>query len=463
MNTRRKSRLVVSGLAVLAMLATTAACSSPAPSTPKETVDPKAPVTITIGGEPPTEQAESRQAYLDAIKVFMDAHPNITVQPTEISWNVTTFPAMVAGGTLPTTMTVAVTDVLPLASRGQIANLTNYVKGDTVLDGLNPAVANLVRNAKGETFGIPVSAWCVGLVYNRALFVQAGLDPNKPPTTWEQVREYAKQISEKTGQAGFMSQTRENVGGFLLSSLSYAFGSELEKTDGDKTTATINQSATKDALTMLQQMRWTDNSLGSNFLINVIDILNEFGAGHVGMMVTGADNYPDLVINRGLPPADYGLTVLPQVKGGIGALGGGSVAIVSPTATPNQIAAAIEWNKYYYLGNYLNQDQAVTNAKAGAADGRPVGTPGIPVVSQQQYDTYRGWIKDYINVDATHFAPFMDNLKSVPIVIEPRVKTQELYAALDPVVQAVLTQQGADIGALLSAAEADINAIIAAG
>ena len=37
-----------------------------------------------------------------------------------------------------------------------------------------------------------------------------------------------------------------------------------------------------------------------------------------------------------------------------------------------------------------------------------------------------------------------------PIIPEPQVKTQDVYGALDPVVQAVLTDQNADIDALLA-------------
>jgi hypothetical protein len=45
-------------------------------------------------------------------------------------------------------------------------------------------------------------------------------------------------------------------------------------------------------------------------------------------------------------------------------------------------------------------------------------------------------------------------------VTEPRYNTQDLYAALDPVVQAVLTDKNANIGALLDAANVKIQKII---
>lgn len=58
----------------------------------------------------------------------------------------------------------------------------------------------------GEQIGMPFSISTPIVFYNADLFKEAGLDPNKPPTTWEEVREYSKQISEKTGNYGFYMQ-----------------------------------------------------------------------------------------------------------------------------------------------------------------------------------------------------------------------------------------------------------------
>ena len=59
--------------------------------------------------------------------------------------------------------------------------------------------------------------------------------------------------------------------------------------------------------------------------------------------------------------------------------------------------------------------------------------------------------------------PFTSKIFDQPIVTEPTVHTQELYAALDPVVQAVLTDKNADIDTLLDAANAKVQAILDAG
>ena len=56
--------------------------------------------------------------------------------------------------------------------------------------------------------------------------------------------------------------------------------------------------------------------------------------------------------------------------------------------------------------------------------------------------------------------PFTSKINSQPLVTEPRYNTQDLYKALDPVVQAVLTDKNADISKLLDAANVAVQKIM---
>jgi hypothetical protein len=132
--------------------------------------------------------------------------------------------------------------------------------------------------------------------------------------------------------------------------------------------------------------------------------------------------------------------------------------VVSPKATTEQKQAAIKWIEFYYLAKYQDQDKAVTTAKASAADNQPVGVPGLPVLSKEQQAKYDGWIKPYVNVPVENFAPYVKVAADQKIIPEPASHAQEVYAALDPVVQAVLTDQNADIDALLSKAADAVQA-----
>ena len=58
----------------------------------------------------------------------------------------------------------------------------------------------------GKQIGMPFCISAPIICYNPELFEKAGLDPAKGPETWDDIREYAKQITDKTGEYGFYMQ-----------------------------------------------------------------------------------------------------------------------------------------------------------------------------------------------------------------------------------------------------------------
>ena len=66
---------------------------------------------------------------------------------------------------------------------------------------------------QGTQWGVPVAFSTKALYWNKDLFEQAGLDPNVPPTTWQQKIDFAKQITEKTDAAGYgvVAKTMDNT------------------------------------------------------------------------------------------------------------------------------------------------------------------------------------------------------------------------------------------------------------
>jgi hypothetical protein len=69
-------------------------------------------------------------------------------------------------------------------------------------------------------------------------------------------------------------------------------------------------------------------------------------------------------------------------------------------------------------------------------------------------------VADFVNVPQDQMAPFKDNFLDQPLIPEPPSHTQEMYAILDTVVQTILTEEGADVGALLAQADADVTALV---
>ena len=108
----------------------------------------------------------------------------------------------------------------------------------------------------------------------------------------------------------------------------------------------------------------------------------------------------------------------------------------------------------------LDKDAAQLDAKTLADSGQAVGTPVLPVLDKASYDESLTWIEPYVNVPRDQMKGFFDGIFDQTPVAEPSLQTQAIYALLDPIVQKVLTDENADIDALLEQADIDAQAKI---
>ena len=441
---------------LVALLAAAASLAAPAKSSK---------VTISVASLIPGSTQAAIQQFNAQVAEFEKANPNIVVKPTEYQWTGPTFAAKLAAGTLPTVFEVPFTDARALGDAGQLADITAEAKALPYFAKYNKAVIAEGTDSKGQIVALPKGAYAQALHYNRQLFQQAGLDPNKPPTTWAQLRADAKQIAQKTGKAGYAEMGKDdNTAGWIITTLTYALGGRMETGIGTKAKATLNNPQTVTALNLLHQMRWVDNSMGSNFDYGWSDINQAFAAGQVGMYVSGSDVYTNLVQASNVNPSIYGLAPIPLAKNKTaGVLGGGTLAAVKPNANAAERAAAVKWIDYYYEEPLVSKTQAIRNAKTLVANKQPVGVPALPVFDKAQYDLANTWIKPFINVPLAQMKPFTTGIFNQKLVPEPEASTQSVYHTLDSVVEAVLTDKNADITSLLAQANSTAQGLISQG
>lgn len=95
--------------------------------------------------------------------------------------------------------------------------------------GMNPRGRDLGR-LDGKTWGVPYVFSTPVLFYNADVFKAAGLDPNKPPRTWAEVKQYALQIKNKANKGGFYPAV---FGAFdwMYQSFALTFGGRVMSTD----------------------------------------------------------------------------------------------------------------------------------------------------------------------------------------------------------------------------------------
>jgi ABC-type glycerol-3-phosphate transport system substrate-binding protein len=451
-----KSARISASIAVLTAASLLAAGCTSSKSKPADNSAAAAkPVTISVASLIPGSTKEATQQFNNQVAEFVKAYPKIKVKSVQYQWTGPTFAAKLAAGTLPTVFTVPFTDGRTLGENGQLADLTTEVKALPYFSKFNPGVIAEGTTSDGKVIAVPTAAYAQALHYNRKLFQQAGLDPNSPPKTWDEVMSAAKQITAKTGKAGYAQMGKnDNSAGWILTTLAYSLGGRMEDGTGKTAKATLDNDATKQALQMLHTLRWDDKAMGANFDWGWSDINQAFAAGQVGMYVNGSDVYTNLVQASKIDPSIYGLTTIPLASNDqAGVLGGGTLAAVRPDASAAEKAAAVKWIDFFYEQPLINKAQAVRNAQTLAASKQPIGVPALPVFDEAQYQLANTWIKSYINVPQTQMGPFTTGIFHQQLVPEPAASTQSVYHALDSAVQAVLTNKNANIDQLVKTAD----------
>src|SRR6185437_6306595 len=112
--------------------------------------------------------------------------------------------------------------------------------------------------------GLPTSNYTQGLIYNRKLFQEAGLNPDQPPTTWAQVETDAKAIAKLgNGIEGWGDYSAGNNGGWHFSSYIDAAGGTMVNTSGATPTAAFNDANGIAILQALHNLRFTDNAMSA--------------------------------------------------------------------------------------------------------------------------------------------------------------------------------------------------------
>src|SRR5215207_264475 len=165
--------------------------------------DPTEPVTVTFANfndlETPFWQGMKEE--------FEAVHPNITIEfqtvPGEELFD--KLLAQIATGNPPDAAYVSDWMTGAFAQEGGLAPLDDYVSKSNLID-LEDYVPAFIENsqAEGLQYGLPMTSETTGLFYRTDRFEEAGLDPNKPPTTWAEFEEYAAKLTNTDeGKYGF--------------------------------------------------------------------------------------------------------------------------------------------------------------------------------------------------------------------------------------------------------------------
>ncbi len=277
------------------------------------------------------------------VKAYNSSHKNqvtLTVIPTD-DYNTKVSTAAAANG-LPDLLSGDVVFMPNWTSAGLFQDLTSRINALPFKDSL---AQGAIKSSTwdGKEYGLPfvsdLSVW----MYNKKLFTQAGLDPNKPPTTLAEFQADATAIG-KLGNGIHGTFFGGDCGGcevFTWFPIIWADGQQVMSPDGK--TSLLNSDDAKAVYKAFAQMVSDGTAL-------MPDSKTETGAtwtgyfpkGNIGIMPMPASLAG--VANSALADSDIGVTPIAGVNGGQATfVGGDAIAITKDSKVTDQAWNFVSW------------------------------------------------------------------------------------------------------------------------
>ncbi len=154
---------------------------------------------------------------------------------------------------------------------------------------------------RGKAYGVPTNNETMALIWNADLFQKAGLDPETPPATWDELVGFAKQIKGRTGKSGYGLVARPNAGNtpyrFMPQCWAYG-GGGLDEAEAHPTYSNVmlGSAGTKAALQLSYDMYVRDQSVPRSALSNTQNENQDpFISGQLGMMISHPSEYATML------------------------------------------------------------------------------------------------------------------------------------------------------------------------
>ena len=248
-----------------------------------------------------------------------------------------------AGGSAPDFVSLDLVYTQAFAASGKIEDLTDLAKSLPYFDSLSKAHLG-TATYKNRIFALPMSADASVLLWNKKLFKQAGLDPEKGPTNWAEIKEYAGKVEALGGNINgfYFPGACGGCNAFTFMPLIWATVGDI-LVDGGKR-ATLDSPQMREAIQLYRDIvaagyipESAKTDAGANFF-------GGFANGTAGIAPGGAFAIGNLV--KKYPDVEFGVTYLPGKTGGRASFAGGDNFLV--TGGRKNLAAAKEFMSFVY-------------------------------------------------------------------------------------------------------------------
>jgi multiple sugar transport system substrate-binding protein len=130
---------------------------------------------------------------------FNDSHKKVRVKSVPMPWDVfyQKLLTSVSSGNGPDIVAMDAGQIPKYADKGVLAPLDDFYGSKKHMDTskLVPAAVNSSKFG-GKNYGVPLNMATLMLFWNKTMFKEAGLDPTRPPKTWDEFASMAPKLSK---------------------------------------------------------------------------------------------------------------------------------------------------------------------------------------------------------------------------------------------------------------------------
>jgi multiple sugar transport system substrate-binding protein len=230
-------------------------------------------------------------------EAFHQAYPNIQTDVQSITYNelLDKFRTALLGNAAPMVVRLQILGGVEFAAKGYLQPLTPEDVGYTTADFWPGALKSVTY--EDQTYGIPTNNETMAFIWNAHIFEEAGLDPNNPPATWDDVVAYSAQIHERLGIPGYGLVAKQNAGNtpFRFMPQLWAYGGgALDEASENPTYQDVwlNNEGSIRALQAAYDMYVRDQSVPTSALTNTqAENQAPFISGQLAMMIAHPAEY----------------------------------------------------------------------------------------------------------------------------------------------------------------------------
>ncbi len=205
-------------------------------------------------------RSASTAAERAVLTAFKEANPNVVIDPyvrlriEGPSGEASVYMA-IAGQTAPDALYVNGRSMQKYIDQGFLLPLDNYltdeIKADPFYQKLLPTVSR-----DGHVYAIPAKVAVSAMLYRKDLFAKAGLNPDQPPRTWDELLADARKLTiPEKGQFGIILPSGVNAG-WRFPNFVWQAGGEMVRPTATGYRLSLDDPGALKALEFYKELRW---------------------------------------------------------------------------------------------------------------------------------------------------------------------------------------------------------------